>query len=89
MTDQGQGAQVSVSYSMKWNQVPLQGYGELRGELRGLASMLPGQVSPIRFPQAGVPRAPCSGVVVHNFNLQEAGGPWEGTPASSIPLCWL
>lgn len=51
--------------------------------------MLPGQVAPLRFPQAGVPRAPCSGVVVNYFNLQEAGGPWEGTPASSIPLCWL
>lgn len=82
MTDQEQGTQVSVSCSMKWDQVPLQGCGELGG----LASMLPGHVAPVRLPQDGDSRAPCSVGAVYNFNFQEAGGSWEGTSASSLPL---
>ena len=39
MTDQGQGAQASVSCSMKWGQVPIQSCGEFGG----LASMVPSQ----------------------------------------------
>lgn len=50
--NQGQGVQASVSYSMKWGQVPLQGCGESGGWL----ACFPGQVAPVSSLRVGSPK---------------------------------